>query len=125
MKAIRIESGGASDLAHAYEWLSRHRGQVIELDRTRQVELGVPITGARAVLVAVTLQSHLDGVPLPELGGVMRVIASRWEGEPVRLVFEGRSPVHLPPADAEATASELLAGISELIAEDDRIAEVA
>ena len=97
------------------DWLSRHRGQTLELDRARQLEFGVPISAARAVLVAVTLQD----------GGVVRAIANRSLAEPVRLVFEGRSPAHLQPEDAETAASELLDTISRLVVEDEPVAEVA
>ncbi len=123
MKAIRTEARGKTDLAHAQHWLSRHRGQVVELNEARQLELGVPITGGRAVLVAVTLQN--DGEAAPELGGVVRALAGGSEGEPIRLVFEGRSPARLPQAEAESAASNLLVAISELLAEDDPLAEVA
>jgi hypothetical protein len=123
MDAIRTETRGAIDLARARQWLSRHRGQVIELSPAGQLELGVPITGAGAVLVAVTLQNSRDRAP--ELGGVVRALASPVEGEPIRLVFEGRSPTHLAPAQAQSAASELLVAMSELLAEDDPIAEVA
>ena len=123
MEGIRTETSAVTNLAHAQQWLSRHRGQVVDLDRARQLELGVPITGARAVMVAVTLQS--DGDRAPELGGIVRAIANRSESEPIRLVFEGRSPAHLPPADAQSAASELLVAISDLFAEDDAVAEVA
>lgn len=123
MEGIRTETSAPTDLAHAQQWLSRHRGQVVDLDPARQLELGVPITGARAVLVAVTLQS--DGDQAPELGGVVRAIANRSEDEPIRLVFEGRSPAHLAQADAQSAASKLLVAISDLLAEDDAVAEVA
>ena len=105
------------------DWLSRHRGQTLDLDRTRQLEFGVPISAARAVLVAVTLQ---DSEPsATQLGGVVRAIANRSEEMPVRLVFEGRSPVHVQPEEAATAASELLGTISRLVAEDEAIAEVA
>jgi len=55
MSAIRTESDGANDLARVYLWLSRHRGQSVELDRGSRLELGVPISGARAVIVGVAL----------------------------------------------------------------------
>src|SRR3954467_13945180 len=120
---IRIEVEGPGDLPRMQEWLSRHRGQRLELDRTRQLEFGVPISAARAVLVAVTLQ---DGDPnIAQLGGVVRAIANRSESEPVRLVFEGRSPAHLQPAEAETAASQLLGTISRLVTEDEAVAEVA
>jgi hypothetical protein len=120
---IRIEAPGTIDLAHVHQWLDRHRGQTIELDRTKQLELGVPITAARAVLVAVTLQ---DGdASAPQIGGVMRAIASRTDGDPVRLVFEGRSPARLPDEHAESEVLRMLEAISGLMAEDELIARVA
>ena len=73
--------------------------------------------------MAVTLQSDADRTP--ELGGVVRALAGPSEGRPIRLVFEGRSPARLPRADAQAAASELLATMSGLIAEDEAIADVA
>ena len=48
--------------------MSRHRGQTLDLDRTGQLEFGVPISAARAVLVAVTLQ---DGDPTTTRLGVV------------------------------------------------------
>ena len=123
LQGIRIEVEGPGDLPRMQEWLSRHRGQTLELDRARQLEFGVPISAARAVLVAVTLQ---DGDrTTTRLGGVVRAIANRSVADPVRLVFEGRSPSHLQPKDAETAASEVLGTISRLIAEEDRVAEVA
>ena len=123
MEAIRIEVEGPGDLPRMQEWLSRHRGQTLDLDRTRQLEFGVPISAARAVLVAVTLQ---DGDPTTaQLGGVVRAIANRSDSQPVRLVFEGRSPAHLEREDAQNAASELLGTISRLVTEDERVAEVA
>jgi hypothetical protein len=119
---IRIETDGATGLARTQAWLSRHRGQSIDLDRTRQLEFGVPISGAGAVLVAVTVG---DGESRPQLGGVVRAIATRGEGEVIRLVFEGRSPAHLEPDDAQSMAVDLLAVISRLVEEDDLTEEVA
>jgi len=105
------------------DWLSRHRGQTLDLDRTRQLEFGVPISAARAVLVAVTLQ---DGEPsATQLGGVVRAIANRSESQPVRLVFEGRSPAHLQPEAAATAASQLLGTISRLVAQDEQTEAVA
>ena len=108
------------------DWLSRHRGQTLDLDRMRQLEFGVPISAARAVLVAVTLQDGERGAT--QLGGVVRAIASRSESQPVRLVFEGRSPSYLEPGDAATAASELLETISRLVGQDEQseaVAEVA
>src|SRR5689334_1047321 len=114
---IRFEADGAADLARTRSWLSRHRGESVELERDRQVELGVPIAGAGAVLVAVTVQDGEAGAP--QLGGVMRAIASRGEREPVRLVFEGRSPALLARDEAQAVAVDVLALISRLIEEEE------
>src|SRR5256885_9875498 len=90
MSTIRIETDGTSDLARVYLWLTRHRGQAVELDRNKRLVFGVPITGARAVIVAVSLQD--DRRPGTQLGGVMRAISSRIDTEPVRLAFQGRLP---------------------------------
>ena len=123
MNAIRIETDGASDLASVYLWLSRHRGQIVEIDRTKRLTFGVPISGARAVIVAVVLQD--DGRPGPQFGGVLRAISNRTAAEPVRLVFEGRSPAGLEPAEAQLLAAEIIDRISEQIAADDAVLNVA
>jgi hypothetical protein len=123
MSTIRIETDGTSDLARVYLWLTRHRGQTIELDRSQRLVFGVPISGARAVIVAVVLQD--DHKPGTQIGGVLRAIASRVDTEPVRLVFEGRSPAGLSPAAAEAAATRVLAAISEQIVTDELVENVA
>ncbi len=116
-KAIRIESDSTVDLARATAWLSRHRGQSVELDEARQIELGVPVAGAGAVLVAVTVQDGDSAAP--QLGGVVRAIGNRGVGQVMRLVFEGRSPAHLEQDAARSVAVELLGAISRLV--DDEI----
>ena len=103
------------DPARSSERTSHFSRKTLELDRARQLEFGVPISAARAVLVAVTLQN--GDTTTAQLGGVVRAIANRSLGEPVRLVFEGRSPAHLQPEDAETAASDLLGTISRLVAE--------
>jgi hypothetical protein len=123
MDPIRRETQGTTDLARVHGWLSRHRGQTLELDHAQKLLLGVPISAARAVLVAVALQS--EGAPTPRLGGVVRAISNPRPDEPVRLVFEGRSPAHLPRGEAEVAASWLLGSISDLVAGDDLVARVA
>ena len=123
MSTIRIETDGSSDLARVYLWLTRHRGQAIELDRTKRLVFGVPISGARAVIVAVSLQD--DRRPGTQLGGVMRAISSRVDTDPVRLVFEGRSPGGLTPSEAERVATRILDAISHQIAADDVVENVA
>jgi hypothetical protein len=120
---VRVEADGANDLDRVLLWFSQHRGQIVELDDTKRVALGVPISGARAVIVAAVLQD--DDRPGPQLGGVLRAISSRSAAEPVRLVFDGRSSGRLTPAEAEALALMVLDRISELVGDDDRIAEVA
>jgi len=123
MSTIRIETDGTSDLARVYLWLTRHRGQAVELDRNKRLVFGVPISGARAVIVAVSLQD--DRRPGSQLGGVMRAVSSRIDTDPVRLVFEGRSPGGLTPNEAEGFATRILQTISEQIASDDLVENVA
>src|SRR2546427_9748059 len=100
MSTIRIETDGTSDLARVYLWLTRHRGQAVELDRNKRLVFGVPISGARAVIVAVSLQD--DRRPGTQLGGVMRPSSSRIAPEAGRLVLGGRSPGGRTPAAAGA-----------------------
>jgi len=123
MSTIRIETDGSSDLARVYLWLTRHRGQAIELDQSKRLVFGVPISGARAVIVAVSLQDERR--PAAQLGGVMRAISSRTDTEPVRLVFEARSPGGLTPTEAESVATRILEAISQQIASDDLVENVA
>src|SRR5438309_10049765 len=111
MSTIRIETYGTSDLARVYLWLTRHRGQAVELDRNKRLVFGVPISGARAVIVAVSLQD--DRRPGTQLGGVMRAISSRIDSEPVRLVFEGRSPGGLTPDATERVATGVRQAMSQ------------
>src|SRR2546430_5718382 len=103
MNTIRIETVGAADLGRVYLWLTRHRGQVVKLDGTRRLALGVPITGARAVIIAAVLQD--DGATGPQLGGVLRAISNRTGDEPGRLGFAGRSAAGLTRDGAESAAS--------------------
>ena len=119
---IRTETDGAGDLAQTARWLMRHRGRVLNLDGTRRLTLGAPISGARSVIVAAVLQ---DGESTPQLGGVVRALASRYESEPARLVFEGRSPAGMPRAEAEAVAVEVLERIARLVVDRPALAEVA
>jgi hypothetical protein len=121
--SIRMETTATARLGQVQDWFSAHRGQTIGLARERRIELGAPIWGAGAVLVAVTVQTAEAAAP--ELGGVVRALASRRSDEPALLVFEGRSPAHLPDEDARLAASELLDVISSLAAGRDLMAEVA
>lgn len=122
MGAIRIERDGESALDRVRGWLTRHRGEVLRLDGTRRVALGSPITGARAVIIAATVED--EGRPGPELGGVIRALSARTDGEPARLVFEGRAAGGLAPDRAEVVATEMLRVINRQIAEDE-VAKVA
>ena len=123
MGTIRIETDGSSDLARVYLWLTRHRGQMVDLDGHRRITLGVPISGARAVIVAAVLQD--DRRPKPQLGGVLRALSNRTGAEPVRLIFEGRSPGGLARDEAEVVAAQVLERINEHIAADELEARVA
>src|SRR3989440_10794000 len=123
MSTIRIETDGTSDLARVYLWLTRHRGQAIELDRTKRLVFGVPISGARAVIVAVSLQD--DRRPGAQLGGVMRAISSRVDSDPVRLGFEGRLPGGLTPDEAGGVSTRVLQTISDQVPFDDLVENVA
>lgn len=120
---IRIETDGATDLSRITLWLAQHRGEMIRIDDSRRLLLGTPITGARAVIVAAVLQD--DGRPGPQIGGVVRALANRTDAEPVRMVFEGRSPAGLSREEAERIAAEVLERISGLAVEDLPMAEVA
>lgn len=122
MSAIRTESDGANDLARIYLWLSRHRGGSVKLDRGIRLELGVPISGARAVIVGAAL--HRDGVEAPILGGVIRAIANLG-GAPARLVFDGRALAGLSRGEAQALAGDLLAAIDDVVTDDGLVANVA
>jgi hypothetical protein len=123
MNPIRVEADGTTDLARVYLWLSRHRGQVVQLDRGRRLAFGVPISGARAVIAAVVL--HDDEHPGTQLGGMVRALANRTNAGPVRLVFEGRSPAQVSGEDARAHATRLLDEISTMVADDEPVAHVA
>jgi len=120
---IRLETTAGARLAQVQDWFAAHRGQTIGLSSDRRLELGAPISGARAVLVAVTLQSA--DAPAPDLGGVVRALASRRGDEPALLVFEGRSPAHMADDDARSLASDMLEAISGMAAGDEIMAEVA
>jgi hypothetical protein len=123
MAVIRIEADGASDLSRVYLWLSRHRGQNLELDPNRRIAFGTPISGARAVIVAVALQDQDN--PGFQLAGVVRAISSPTEADPVRLVFEGRSAAGIAPDKAQALATKILDAISEQIAVGELVENVA
>src|SRR2546422_11334513 len=96
MSTIRIETDGTSDLARVYLWLTRHRGQAVQLDRNKRLVFGVPIPGARAVIVAVSLQD--DRRPGTQLGAVIAAISSRIGTEAGPLVVRGPAPGRPPPA---------------------------
>ena len=116
MDPIRIETDQASGMSQIYGWLSHHRNQVVPLDSDRNVTLGVPITGARAVIVAAVLD---NGV-----GGVLRAL-SNFSGPPVRLVFDIRSRGGLDAGDVRLAGAEALDSISRQIAEEDLVSQVA
>ena len=116
MDTIRIETDQASGMSHINGWLSRHRNGVVRLDSDRNLTLGVPITGARAVIVAAVLD---NGV-----GGVLRAL-SNFSGRPVRLVFDIRSRGGLEAEAVRRVGAEALDSISCQIGEEDLISRVA
>ena len=120
---IHIEAEAATDLAHVQDWFAAHRGQSVELDRDRRIELGAPILGARSVLVAVTM--HSADAHAPDLGGVVRALASPHSDKPALLVFEGRSPAHLPDDHARFAAADMLEAIAGRAGGHEFIADVA
>lgn len=116
MGAIRIEADGASEMSRVYRWLANHRGQVVALDADKTLTLGVPISGARAVIIAAVLN---NGV-----GGVLRALANI-TGPPIRLVFDIRAKAGLDANEVRAIGAEALDAISRQIAEDAAISQVA
>jgi hypothetical protein len=116
MGAIRIEADGKSEMSRVYRWLTSHRGQVVQLGSDTTLTLGVPISGARAVIIAAVLN---NGV-----GGVLRALANL-TGPPIRLVFDIRARAGLNPSELRAIGAEALDAISRQIAEDDVISQVA
>lgn len=116
MGAIRIEADGGSDMSRVYRWLTSHRGQVVPLDTEKTVTLGVPIFGARAVIIAAVLN---NGV-----GGMLRALANL-TGPPIRFVFDIRSRAGLDASEVRAIGVEALDAISRQIAEDDVVSQVA
>ena len=123
MGTIRIEADGSGDLSQLYEWFTRHRGGIVELDRGRKLAFGIPIVVARAVIVAVTLQD--ERAPGFQLGGVVRALSNRTNVEPVRLVFEGRSRIGVAPDEAEALATEILDVVSKRMTSGELVERVA
>ena len=121
MSAIRIETDGAGDVARVYRWIARHRGQNVELDGGRSLSVGAPISGARAVIVAVGLQE----AGTSRIAGVLRALSGPSAPDHVRFVFEGRSPGMLGSEEGEALALELVEGISAQIAGEQPVENVA
>src|SRR5262252_865459 len=103
MGAIRIEVDGGNDMTQVYSWLSRNRGQVVSLDGERRVTLGVPISGARAVIVAAVLENGM--------GGVLRAV-SHPAGGAARLVFDVRSRGGLEREVVREIGEEVVEAIS-------------
>ena len=116
MGTIRVESDYASEMLQVYAWLIKHRNQVVALDPERNLTLGAPISGARAIIIAAVLN---NGV-----GGVLRVL-SNLTGPPVRLVFDIRSRGGLDADEVRAAGANALDSISRQIAEEALISKVA
>lgn len=116
MGAIRIEADGGSAMADTYSWFSRHRNQVVALDAHRSVRLGVPISGARAVIVAAVLDNGI--------GGVLRALVNL-TGSPIRLVFDVRARGGHGPEEVRSAGAEVLDSISRQISEEESVYRVA
>jgi hypothetical protein len=116
MGTIRIETDGTTEMSRVYKWLTSHRGQVVPLDTDRTLTLGVPISGARAVMIAAVLN---NGV-----GGVLRALANI-TGPPIRFVFDIRSKAGLDANEVRVIGAEALDAISRQIAEDGVVGQVA
>ncbi|HEV2414587.1 MAG TPA: hypothetical protein VGX27_07245 [Candidatus Dormibacteraeota bacterium] len=116
MGAIRIEADGGSAMADTYSWFSRHRNQVVTLDAHRSVRLGVPISGARAVIVAAVLDNGI--------GGVLRALVNL-TGSPIRLVFDVRARGGHGPEEVRSAGAEVLDSISRQISEEESVYRVA
>jgi hypothetical protein len=115
MGAIRIETDGTGGMDRVYSWLARHRGQVIDLGAEQKVMLGVPISGARAVIIAAVLS---NGV-----GGVLRALTNLTGS--VRLVFDIRSRAGLDADQVRAIGTDALDSIARLMAEENLVTQVA
>lgn len=123
MSTIRVEGGETTALSQVYVWLSQHRGQVVELGGSKRLALGVPISGARAVIVAADVE---DGSRSgPRLGGVLRALSHVERKDPVRLVFDVRSTGGLDASTVEQVGSEVLQSVAALIADSEPAAKVA
>lgn len=116
MDTIRLEADAATEMSEVYLWLTRHRGQVVELQTNRNLTLGVPISGARAVIVAAVLD---NGV-----GGVLRALSNP-SGPPIRLVFDIRAKGGLEADEVRTVGAETLDAISRQIAGEGLITQVA
>jgi hypothetical protein len=120
MGAIRIEADGSNDMAQIYSWLSRNRGQVVSLESERggerQLTLGVPISGARAVIVTAALDNGM--------AGVLRAVASP-AGGAARLAFDVRSKGGLGREAAQEIAVQVVEEISRQMAGEELVARVA
>ena len=116
MGTIRVEADGATELSRVYRWLTAHRGQDVSVDPGNILTLGVPISGARAVIIAAMLS---NGV-----GGVLRAL-SNITGPPIRFVFDIRAKAGLDPGQVRALGAQALESISRHIEEDDAVTQVA
>ena len=113
---IRIEADETVAMPQVYSWLNRHRNDVVTVGPERKLKLGVPISGARAVIIAAVVDSGI--------GGMLRAL-SNLSGPPVRLVFDIRSKGGRPAEEIRAVGSEVLDSISRQIAEEDLVSRVA
>jgi hypothetical protein len=114
MGNLRVEADGISNLADVHRWMSDHRGQVVELDGHRRLALGLPISGARAVIVPTLLQD--DAHPGPQLRGVLRALVSGDGRAPVKMVFDVASRGAFDHSTVREVGSDVLHSVSVLVA---------
>lgn len=117
MSTMRLTADSASDLYRVYLWLSRHRGQSVDLGDGRRLSLGVPISGARSAIVPAAVEGGI--------GGVVRAIATADQTRPVRFFFDVRATHGLDPAGVQADGAEVLRALSSQIADADVFEQVA
>ncbi len=117
MAAIRVEIPDENDLYRVYLWLMHHRGQTVDAGDGRMVRLGVPVSGARATIVAAVVEGSV--------GGVLRALATSDASRPVRLVFDIRSTRGVDPDGARKIGASVLTSIAAQISRDELFASVA
>ncbi len=123
MGTIRVETGGTSNVADVYRWLSDHRGQVVDLDEQKRIALGIPISGARAVIVAAVVQD--DTRPGPQLRGTLRALSTADDREPARMIFDVRATGAVDSSTVRELGSGVLQSVTALVSRSEALSTVA